>query len=500
MSRLSRYFLTVALTVSLSGCQTSAWLRLGSKADNETTILAEMVAQVAQSLGVEVEFRRKLGGTPVLWKALLAGEIDCYPEYTGTLRQQIFKNPQLTDDDLRAELARLGIGISEPLGFANNYALGMQASVAQRLGVQRISQLRQHQDLVFGFSPEFLNREDGWPGLQARYGLPQRDVRSIDHQVAYKALAAGELAVTDLYTTDAEIERFNLIALEDDDRYFPAYQAVFLYRLATAAKLPDFFAQLKQFEGKLSESDMIRLNSQAQSGLAEEVVAAEFVRERFGISSTATQQSTVAYLGRLTLQHLKLVGISLVAAVVVAVPLGIVAAQSRRLGQALLAVTGVIQTIPSLALLVFMIPLPLVGGIGQRPAIVALFLYSLLPIVRNTYTGLRDIPRSLRESAESLGLSGRAQLWQIELPLASRTILAGIKTAAVINVGTATLGAFIGAGGYGEVIMAGVQLQDTGKILLGAVPAATLALLVQGLFELVERLAVPRGLRLPRQE
>jgi len=186
--------------------------------------------------------------------------------------------------------------------------------------------------------------------------------------------------------------------------------------------------------------------------------------------------------------------------VVVAVPLGIVAAQSRRLGQALLAVTGVIQTIPSLALLVFMIPLPLVGGIGQRPAIVALFLYSLLPIVRNTYTGLRDIPRSLRESAESLGLSGRAQLWQIELPLASRTILAGIKTAAVINVGTATLGAFIGAGGYGEVIMAGVQLQDTGKILLGAVPAATLALLVQGLFELVERLAVPRGLRLPRHD
>lgn len=499
MSRLHRYCLIVALAVSTCGCKPTALLRLGSKADNETTILAEMVAQLARSLTVDVELRRKLGGTPVLWKALLAGQIDLYPEYTGTLREQIFKNPRLTETDLRAELARLGIGMSEPLGFANNYALGMRATVAQRLGVRRISQLLQHPDLVFGFSPEFLNREDGWPGLQARYGLPQRDVRSMDHQLAYKALAAGELAATDLYTTDAEIKRFDLIALDDDRNYFPSYQAVFLYRLAAAEALPGLFVQLKKLEGQLSEADMIGLNTQAQSGLSEEVVAAAFLRERFGISATANQPSA-AYVWQLTLQHLKLVSISLAAAVLVAVPLGIFAAYSRRLGQALLAVTGVIQTVPSLALLVLIIPLPIVGGIGQRPAIVALFLYSLLPIVRNTYTGLRDIPQSLRESAESLGLSGRAQLWQIELPLASRSILAGIKTAAVINVGTATLGAFIGAGGYGEAIMAGVQLQDTGKILLGALPAAVLALLVQGLFELIERLAVPRGLRLSRHD
>jgi osmoprotectant transport system permease protein len=153
----------------------------------------------------------------------------------------------------------------------------------------------------------------------------------------------------------------------------------------------------------------------------------------------------------------------------------------------------VLQTVPSLALLVFMIPLL---GIGARPAVAALFLYSLLPIVRNTATGLADIPLPLRESALALGLPSGPRLRWIELPLAARSILAGTKTAAVINVGTATLGALVGAGGYGQPILTGIRLDDLGLILEGAVPAAALALLVQGGFELAERRLVPRGLRL----
>ena len=150
-----------------------------------------------------------------------------------------------------------------------------------------------------------------------------------------------------------------------------------------------------------------------------------------------------------------------------------------------------IQTIPSLALLVFMIPWL---GIGPSPALVALFLYSLLPIVRNTATGLRDIPASLRESAEALGLPPRARLLRIELPMASRAILAGIKTAAVINVGTATIGALIGAGGFGQPILTGIRRDDVFMILTeGAIPAAVLALAVQGAFDLAERFLVPRG-------
>jgi osmoprotectant transport system permease protein len=158
-----------------------------------------------------------------------------------------------------------------------------------------------------------------------------------------------------------------------------------------------------------------------------------------------------------------------------------------------LGIVGIIQTIPSLALLVFMIPLL---GIGGPPAVMALFLYSLLPIVRNTFTGIRDIPKSMIESACALGLPPNTRLRLVELPLASSTILAGIKTSAVINVGTATLGALIGAGGYGQPILTGIRLDNIGMILEGAVPAALLAVLIQGLFDLAERVVVPKGLRL----
>lgn len=178
----------------------------------------------------------------------------------------------------------------------------------------------------------------------------------------------------------------------------------------------------------------------------------------------------------------------------VAIPLGVLSARQPRLGQIILGAVGLLQTIPSLALLVFMIPL---FGIGGLPAVAALFLYSLLPIVRNTYTGLRDIPPELIESARALGLPRGARLRLIELPLVSPAVLAGIKTAAIINVGTATLGALIGAGGYGQPILTGIRLDDMGLILPGAIPAALLALAVQGLFESVERRLVPRGLRKP---
>ena len=185
--------------------------------------------------------------------------------------------------------------------------------------------------------------------------------------------------------------------------------------------------------------------------------------------------------------------ISLSATFVLSIPLGVIAARRRKLGQVILGVVGIIQTIPSLALLVFMIPLL---GIGGPPAIVALFLYSLLPIVRSTYTGLHDIPLPIRTSAQALGLTPAARLRLVELPMASRAILSGVKTSAVINIGTATLGALIGAGGYGQPILTGIRLDDVNLILEGAVPAALLALIVQGMFELAERLFVPKGLRL----
>ncbi|MGA7980872.1 MAG: ABC transporter permease, partial [Chromatiaceae bacterium] len=212
-----------------------------------------------------------------------------------------------------------------------------------------------------------------------------------------------------------------------------------------------------------------------------------------GLARAAVEESAWARFRRHTREHLLLVAISLSAAVLVAVPLGIAAARRPRWGQAILGLVGIVQTIPSLALFVFMIPLL---GIGGPPAVAALFLYSLLPIVRNTHAGLTGVPAEVRESAEVLGLSADARLRLVELPLAARSILAGIKTSAVLNVGTATLAALIGAGGYGQPILTGIRLDDLGLILQGAIPAAVLALLVQGIFELIEPLVVPRGLRL----
>jgi osmoprotectant transport system permease protein len=469
---------------------------VGSKQDSETTILAEMAAQLARAAGAGVHVQQGLGGTPVVWKALVRGDVDLYPEYTGTLALQVLNDPSLRDEAaLRRALEPLGVGMSRPLGFANNYALGMREERAAALGVMTVSDLRRHPGLRFGFSSEFMARTDGWPGLRKHYGLPQTDVRGLDHQLAYRGLSAGDLDVTDLYTTDAEIRTRNLRVLTDDRGFFPAYQAVFVYRLDLERHAPAALATIRRLEGRLDEAAMIGLNERAKSGEDPPRVAADFLAS-LGTAGTYRDESWLDRLALRTKQHLLMVGVSLAAAVLAAVPLGVLAAKRPLLGRAALALAGVVQTVPALALLALLIPLPLIGGTGTKPALAALFLYSLLPILRNTVTGLHDIPPALREAAEGLGLPPAARLWRVELPLASRAILAGVRTAAVINVGTATLGALIGAGGYGQSITQGVQLDDYGLILEGAVPAALLALAVDGAFAAAERVFVPKGLRL----
>jgi len=469
-------------------------VRVASKEDSETTLLAELIAQLLRQHGQHVETKLRLGGSPVVWKALRAGDIDIYVDYTGTLTNQIFAKQGIRDEaGLRQELAANGIGMTRPLGFANNYALGMRRSRAEELGVRRISDLRNHPNLTFGFSNEFMKREDGWPGLRQRYGLTQQNVRGMDHRVAYEALVAGVTDVTELYTTDAEIRRFDLSALEDDAHFFPIYDAIILYRLDLERNDPAAVAACKKLEGRLTQPAIIDMNGRVQERVPIATVAADFIEAEFGQRPDAVVEPSAARLWRLTLEHLTLVGISLGAAILVGLPLGVLAARRPRLGQVLIGGAGVIQTIPALALLVFMIP---VLKTGALPAIVALFLYSLLPIINNTASGLRSIPRALLESADALGLSHFARLRLIELPMASPAILTGIRTSAVINIGTATLGALIGAGGYGQPIQAGLQLIDYREILFGAVPAATMALAVQALLIWLERFITPRGLRL----
>ncbi|MCB2212954.1 ABC transporter permease subunit [bacterium] len=469
-------------------------IRVGSKKFTESVILGEITTLQLERAGVSAEHQRELGGTRVLFNALLSGDIAVYPDYTGTIRQEILRELELpTLDAIRAALAERGLRMTEPLGYNNTYALGMTPEKARELGIETISDLRDHPELRYGFTNEFLNRGDGWPSLRDAYSLNPDDVTGMDHDLAYRALASGSIDVMDLYSTDAEIAYYNLAVLEDDRAHFTTYDAVFLYR---ADLPPEAIRALNELAGRFDADRMRTLNKRVKlEGESEIAVAASFLEAEFGETFQYVESTLASRLRTTTLEHLTLVGVAMLLGILVALPLGVLAARNAAAGAVILGAVGIIQTIPSLALLVFMIPLL---GIAAPPAIAALFLYSLLPMVRNTHAGLTAIPPSLRESAEALGLSPPDRLLHIDLPLASPSILAGVKTSAVITIGFATLGALIGAGGYGQPILTGIRLDDYGLILEGAIPAAGLALLTQLLFNLIERLLVPRGLRLSR--
>ena len=480
-------------------------MRVGSKSFTESVILGELVSRLSRDAGARVVHKGEVGGTQILWQALIDGELDVYPEYTGTIVEEIFAGQGIEGiAGIRETLAGHNILMIGPLGFSNHYILGMTRPRAAELGVGTISDLLRHPELRFGFSNEFMARADGWPGLRDHYALPHTHVRGMNHDIAYRGLVSGAIDVTDLYSTDAEIEYYDLATLEDDLAHFPSYEAVLLYRADLQERAPRVVKRLESLDQMISKEQMIQMNKRAKiDKVRADQVAADFLADTFGLVSRVQRPSLIRSVWRTTREHLGLLIKSMLPAILVAVPLGIWAAKRPRAAQPILGTVGAIQTIPALALLVLLMTLlkplrPLgVSTLGDSPAIVALFLYSLLPIVRNTYTGLHDIAAPIRESAAALGLPPGARLRRIELPIASRSILGGIKIAAVMNVGFATLGALIGAGGYGQPILAGVRLDDTGLILQGAIPSALLALAVQGLFDLAERKLVPKGLRLP---
>lgn len=439
-------------------------VRVGSKAFTESVILGEIVSLLAQDAGMTAERLAGVGGTRLLWEALRVGQIDVYPEYTGTLSEEIFAGQEVHGEAaLRAKLTELGLRMTRPLGFNNTYVIGMKEETAAQRSINTISDLRNHPDLILRFSNEFMKRSDGWVGLAQRYRLPQSDVRGLEHALAYEAIDGGMIHVTDLYATDAKIRALGLRRLEDDLSYFPAYYAVFVYRAELEESAPLLVDALRSLEGSIDETAMMNLNASVElERLSEGHVAAAFIEDTFGIHVQASPNELADEIARYTVEHLHMVCVSLVAAVLVAIPLGIVAARRTKLAQPILGIVGIIQTIPAIALLVLLIrPVSFFSDeLGFPQAVVALFLYSLLPIVRNTHSGLCGIPPQLHESAMALGLTPWAKLWRIDLPLAAPSILTGIKTAAVINVGFATLGGFIGAGGFGEPIFTGIRLND----------------------------------------
>jgi osmoprotectant transport system permease protein len=485
---------------------------VGSKNFAENRLLAEMFARLLEArTELTVERRLNLAGTQVCFEALRTGAIDLYPEYTGTGLVTILGQPPMgvragTLVHVRREfLDRYDLWWLSPLGFENAYELAVPAEVAGEYGLRTISDLAAvSAQLRAGLGYEFLEREDGLPGLRRAYGLEFRDIRALQQALKYQAAAAREIDCLDVYTTDGRLLVHDLMVLEDDRGFFPPYQAAPLVRGSALRAHPEIARVLSLLAGVLDEDRMRQLNLRVQEkGEPIERVAQEaleamgFVERRPVEVASSRELGFLAYmvaqrgpLLRRTMEHLGLTTLALVLGVMVAVPLGLLLERRRRLAEPAIRVIGITQTIPSIALLAFMIPLL---GVGAAPALVALWIYSLFPILRNTYTGLRDASPDAVESATALGMTAGQVLRQVRLPLAVPIILAGVRTAAVLTVGTATLAAFIGAGGLGVPIVAGLQLADSVRILSGAVPAALLALLVDATLAGVESALRPRG-------
>lgn len=470
------------------GAQAAEPLRIGSKRFTESYILAEVLAQTvrADDPAAAVEVRQGLGNTAIVHAALKAGSIDVYPEYLGTIEREILGHATTGAplEQLQAELQPLGLAIGVPLGFNNGYALAMQSSQARELGLTALSQLKMHPALKLGLSNEFLGRADGWPGLSARYALPQSPT-GLDHGLAYRALADRQIDLTDVYTTDAQIAALDLTVLADDGRFFPRYDAVLLYRIDLPRRHPRAWAALQTLQGRIDEAAMIAMNAHAEIDKQPfDAIAREFLagakRHVAPASSGLWARLTGPDLGRLTAQHLTLVLGAVALAALVGVPLAVALHPWPRWREALLAVCALLQTVPSLAMLALLIWA--MNRIGPVPALVALTLYALLPVLRNCTVGLSEVPPGLVTAGRALGLTRGQVLRSVQLPLALPVMLAGLRTATSLSVGTATMAAFIGAGGYGERIVTGLALNDQTLLLAGALPAAALALLFEGAF------------------
>ena len=500
---------------------------IGSKPFTESRLLAEIMAQLIEAhTDIVVDRRPNLGGTKLTFAALQAAEIDMYPEYTGTGWSVLLGRSDRVHGPLEGFFVvqevfreRYGLEWLMPFGFSNSYALAMMEDRAEELGIRQLSDLKAHdRHLVAGMSHEFIKRDDGYRGLAETYGFRIGDLRGMDHGLAYEALRSGRVDIVDTWTTDAKLFRYRMRLLIDDRSFFPPYDAAPLVRADTLERLPELRPLLRRLAFRFDNAKMAKLNFRVEDeGGAFAEVARDFLREEGLVGALASTpsgrnehfskrepvgrpRSLWAYwwaqrkaILKLTGQHMFLTLIAVGLAILISVPLGLFITRQPVLASPVLTATGVIQTVPSLALLVFMIPIPFLG-IGPRAAIAALFVYALLPIVRNTYTGVKEVDPNLIEAAEGMGLTDLQILFRVELPLAVRTIMAGVRTSTVISIGIATIAAFIGAGGLGDPIVTGLQLDDNAMILSGAVPAALLAVSVDFALGRVEHWLTPRGL------
>ena len=319
--RQSILTLFVVALLSMFSRESQAKVTIASKTFTENVLLGDIAAVLASSENIATKHLRGLGGTRIVFNALDHKEIDLYFEYTGTLAKELFK-----DKNWREELDKKGIAVTEPLGFNNTYAFAVTEKLAKELNLEKISDLKNHRQLHFGFGNEFLNRGDGWPGIKAAYDLNPSSVTGMQHELAYRGIAAGSIQLMDAYSTDANVKHYKLKTLIDDKKYFPEYFAVALYRKELARTHPKLVAALKGLEGSINNDRMLELNARVKIGKeSSRKVASDFVEKTFSRNAVLEESNASETLVKNLLDHLALSGISLLAAILIAIPLGILA-------------------------------------------------------------------------------------------------------------------------------------------------------------------------------
>jgi len=509
-ARLAILLLALGLAAAPSSAQPKPdTVRVGSKNFTEQMILGELVAQLLErTTDLTVERRFGLGGTDICHAALVQGQLDLYVEYTGTgllnvLQIQTIPNPDRTYLAVaRGYRDRFGLEWLPPIGFNNTYAVAVREADAEARGWTTVGDLAGASDLRGGFTAEFMERPDGFEALKDEYGLEFASTRDLDPGLMYQAVAENQVDVIAAFATDARIEEYDLRILDDDRNFFPPYDAAPVVRTDLLEKHPEVGDALALLAGAISDHRMRRLNHAVDVEKRDPAdVARRWIDDALGVTEenrTPEQLDTGAAPGFFslaldrraeladkTLRHLFLTAAGTLIAIAIGVPVGIFIHRVAPVRGPILGLAEIMQTIPSLAMLAFMFAL--YGLLGSVPAITALVLYALLPIVLNTFTGLREVPAGVVQAADAVGMSGAQRLRMVEIPLAAPVIIAGIRTATVLTVGIATLSTYIGAGGLGDFIARGLARSDSRLTLLGAVPAAIMAVVLSLGIRLVER-------------
>jgi len=504
--------------VCLSTANQAAYSRdfiVASKRFTESYVLGEIVADsIKDKAKIEVQIKQGMGSTGIVFNALAQGSVDIYPEYWGTLTKEILKtDSNQTLESINNLLLPKGLRAGYFLGFNNTYAIALRKSLANRLNIHKISDLREHTSLRLGLSQEFLGRKDGWAGLSNAYQLGGLNPVGLEHGLGYQAVENNQIDLIDAYTTDPLLASGNFELLKDDLDYFSSYQALLIYKIDSVEGNPKIQLALKFLEQGLTNEKMQALNAQVEVDRRSPKDVAhdyyEFLTSRnseapfVAVDTVAShnfnaEASNLSGLSiflnsflkfdflRITYQHAVLVFSSLLSATLMGIPVGVWVYAKPLSGRYILAGIGIVQTIPALALLSFLIFL--VQSIGFLPAFIALMLYALLPIIESTYSGLRLVDPAVKEASKALGAGFWIQLIKIEIPLCRSSIISGVQVAAVWTTGTATIAAFVGAGGYGEKIAQGLSTNSTELMLEGAIPAAIFSLLVRWLISLMDKL------------